>query len=155
MLPVRTPVPAVFAASLYPATIEDHLTEWPMLMLLSFVLVYGGIALYFLLLHFGIYRLFPIETYVLMFLGVSSALAAALRRGGWGRYAVVGLHGAVFLLILFWMQVYSRLPVHNLPVAVGQGMPSWSLADQDGHLFSTDSLRGKTAALYVFYRGYW
>ena len=126
-----------------------------MLILLSFVLVYGGIAIYFLLLKFGIYRLIPIETYLLMLLGVCSMFFAARQRGGWVRYTVAGLHGAVFLLIIFWTLVYSRLPIHPLPVAVGQEMPSWSLPDQDGRSFSPDSLRGKTAALYVFYRGYW
>jgi len=34
----------------------------PMLLLLSFVLVYGGIAGYFVLLRFGTYRLCPIES---------------------------------------------------------------------------------------------
>jgi len=33
-----------------------------MLLLLSFVLVYGGIAGYFVLLRFGTYRLCPIES---------------------------------------------------------------------------------------------
>ena len=126
-----------------------------MLILLSFVLVYGGIALYFLLLRFGIYRLYPIETYLLMLLGVVAAVVAVRRRPGWRRYLFVGAHAAMFLLVLGWTLAFSRLPVLAMPVSVGQPMPVFSLPDQDGHPVSTDSFRGRNAALYVFYRGYW
>jgi hypothetical protein len=126
-----------------------------MQLLLSFILVYGGIAVYFVLLRFGIYRLYPIEMYLLILGGVLIAFVAAGRRPSWGRYAIAGMHGAVFLLMLGWTLLYSRLPVRPLPVTVGQAMPVFSLTDQDGRAFSTDSQRGKVAALYVFYRGHW
>lgn len=51
-----------------------------MQILLSFLLVYGGIALYFILLHFGIYRQYPVETYLMMLLGVLAALVVVVRR---------------------------------------------------------------------------
>jgi len=121
----------------------------------SFILVYGGILLYFAFLHFGIYRRYPVETYALMLLGVLLAWAAARRRRGWKRYAVAGAHAAVTLIILGWTLVYSRLPVHPLPFEVGDAMPAFSLSDQDGGVVSTADLRGRTAALFVFYRGYW
>ena len=126
-----------------------------MQLLLSFVLVYGGIAVYFLLLRFGIYRRYPVEMYLPMLGGVVVAILAARRRPSWARWAVAGTQGMVFLLILGWTLFYSRLPVRSLPVLVGQAMPVFSLTDQDGQAFSTGSLRGKTAALYVFYRGHW
>jgi len=126
-----------------------------MRIILSFALVYGGIAFYFVLLHFGIYRKYPIETYLLMLLGVLVACAAARRRPGWTRYGIAGAHAAMTLLILGWTLIYSRLPVQPLPFSIGQAMPQFALSDQDGRLISTDTIRGRTAALYVFYRGYW
>jgi hypothetical protein len=126
-----------------------------MQILLSFVLVYGGIVIYFVMLHFGIYRRYPIETYLLMMLGVLVSFHALRRRPGWRRFTIAAAHAAVLFIILGWTLIYSRLPLRPLPISVGHAMPAFSLPDQDGRLVSTEDIRGKTAALFVFYRGYW
>jgi hypothetical protein len=126
-----------------------------MQLILSFILSLGGIQLYFVLLHFGIYRRYPIETYVLMLLGALIAIRAARKkRKGWV-YALASLNGILCLFIMGWTLIFSRLPDRYLPFHEGQALPSIVLVDQDNHPFSSDSLKGRASALYLFYRGDW
>jgi len=121
----------------------------------SFILVLGGIGLYLFLLRLGIYRLYPVETYAAMGVGVWLALTAARSDGGWWRYTVTGLHGLLLVFILYWTLSYSKLPRVSLGVSVGEELPEIALTDADEVSFSSHELKGKTAALYIFYRGDW
>ena len=115
----------------------------------------GGLGLYFLLLHFGIYRRYPVETYLLLGLGAFLAWHAARRGGGFWLWALAAAQGVFFVLFLGWTLVFSRMPARELAVKPGDPMLDFALPDQDGRAFSSAALRGKTAALYIFYRGDW
>lgn len=124
-------------------------------MILSVILVFGGLGLYFLLLWLGIYRLHPIETYAAMASGTALAFFNAFRHRGWWRYATAAALLLLTASIGYWTLVLSRTPRNSLAVRVGDAMPSFSLPDQDGVEFSSASREGVTAALYLFYRGDW
>lgn len=124
-------------------------------MILSLVLVFGGLGLYFLLLSLGVYRQYPIETYAAMTAGTALAFVSAFRRRGWWRYATASALLLLTAAIAYWTLAFSRTPPNSLAVRPGDPMPSFSLPDQDGREFSTDSRSGIAAALYIFYRGDW
>jgi hypothetical protein len=124
-------------------------------MLLSLVLSAAGFGVYFILLEFGIYRLYPVETYALLLAGTGMALLAATRKGRLWRWALAAGQGLLLLFFLSWTLYFSRMPDHRLAVKPGDAMLDFVLPDQDGQPVSTAALRGKTAALYIFYRGDW
>jgi len=121
----------------------------------SLVTAAGGLGLYFLLLHFGIYRRYPVETYLLLGIAALLAWRAARGRGGFWLWSVAAIQGGFLVFFLGWTLVYSRIPLQELPVKPGDAMLDFVLPDQDGSSFSSAALRGKTAALYIFYRGDW
>jgi hypothetical protein len=126
-----------------------------MRMLAAAGLVFGGLGLYFGLLELGIYRLYPIETYLAMTAGTALSIVEARRRRGLWRHASAALLLLLTAGIGYWTLSFSRMPQHNLPCQVGDALPLFSLPDQDGMEFSTSSRKGVTAALYIFYRGDW
>lgn len=50
---------------------------------------------------------------------------------------------------------YARLPVAEVKVALGQPALDFTLPDHQGNPFTLSSLRGRSAAVLVFYRGVW
>ena len=61
-----------------------------MKLVLSLALMLAGWVLYFALTFAGIYRLYPLESYVLLGVAIWLAWSAARGNGGWWRYAVCG-----------------------------------------------------------------
>ncbi|HHT9120542.1 MAG TPA: hypothetical protein ACFYD3_08395 [Candidatus Hypogeohydataceae bacterium YC41] len=51
--------------------------------------------------------------------------------------------------------VYARLPAAEVKVAVGQPALDFTLPDHEGKPFTLSSLKGRYAAVIVFYRGVW
>lgn len=52
----------------------------------------------------------------------------------------------------------SQTPVAGLqtkPIGVGDAVPNFTLADQDGHKVTLSDARNKTPVVLIFYRGYW
>ncbi len=122
---------------------------------LSLVLVFGGWVLYFVLTFAGFYRLYPLESYALMVIAIWLAWRAARRKGGWWRYASCGFVSLLSVLFLYWTAVFSQLPDQQLSVSVGRELFPITLTDHNGNKFHSQELKGKSAALYLFYRGDW
>jgi hypothetical protein len=126
-----------------------------MKIVLSLVLVFGGWVLYFALTFAGFYRLYPIESFALMVIAFWLAWSAAPRKGSWWGYAACGLVSLLSVLFVYWTLVFSQLPNQQLSVSVGEAFLPITLTDHDGNTFHSPDLKGKNAALYLFYRGDW
>jgi hypothetical protein len=50
---------------------------------------------------------------------------------------------------------YARLPEAEVRVALGQPALDFTLTDHEGNPFTLSSLKGKSGAVLVFYRGIW
>jgi cytochrome oxidase Cu insertion factor (SCO1/SenC/PrrC family) len=62
----------------------------------------------------------------------------------------------VIMLIAASASSSSRLnSQRNVPVAVGEVAPDFTLADQNGNKLTLSDSRGKSPVVLVFYRGYW
>jgi ABC-type dipeptide/oligopeptide/nickel transport system permease component len=122
---------------------------------LSLICMLAGPGLYLALSFVGIYRLYPIESYVLMAVAIWLAWWAARRKGGWWHYGVCGLNSVMLAMFIYWTMSLSQLPEVKLPVAVGKPFISITLSDHNGSTFDSENLVGKSAALYLFYRGDW
>ena len=88
-------------------------------------------------------------------LGCGLGVAALVRRRRWYAWGSVGLELVLSGLLGFYFLRVGFLPEHKLAVGVGEGFPSYALADQDGVLRSNDGAPPRTRALYIFYRGDW
>ena len=126
-----------------------------MKIVLSLILMLAGWVLYFALTFAGLYRLYPLESYALMALAIWLAYRVARRKGGWWRYAICGFIIFISSLFVYWTMVFSQLPDQQLSVAVGEEFIPITLTDQEGNNFHSPALVGKSAALYLFYRGDW
>ena len=126
-----------------------------MKIVLSLVLMLAGWVLYFALSFAGIYRLYPLESYVLLALAIWLAYLVARRKGGWWRYTICGFIIFISALFVYWTVVFSQLPDQRLSVSVGEEFIPITLTDHDGNKFHSPDLAGKGAALYLFYRGDW
>jgi hypothetical protein len=125
------------------------------MVVLSLILMLGGVVLYFVLTFAGFYRLYPVETYALMAIAIWLAWRGARRRGGWWRYATCGFNCVVLALFVYWTMAFSQLPERTLSVSVGEPFIPIALTDHNGGFFNSADLLGKSAALYLFYRGHW
>jgi hypothetical protein len=126
-----------------------------MKIVLSLVLMLAGWVLYFALTFSGIYRLYPLESYILLALAIWLAYRVARRKGGWWRYTICGFICFISALFVYWTVVFSQLPDQQLSVSVGEEFIPITLTDHDGNRFHSPDLVGKGAALYLFYRGDW
>ena len=126
-----------------------------MISALSLIFMFSGLALYFVLTFAGIYRLYPIESYVLMAVAIGLAWRTARSKRGWWRYSVCGFNSVMLVMFIYWTMFFSQLPEQKIPVVVGKPIIPITLTDHNGNLFNSANLIGKSAALYLFYRGDW
>ena len=126
-----------------------------MKIVLSLVLMLAGWVVYFALTFAGIYRLYPLESYVLLALAIWLAYRVARRKGGWWRYAICGFIIFISAIFVYWTVAFSQLPDQQLSVKVGEEFIPITLTDHDDNKFHSPDLVGKGAALYLFYRGDW
>ena len=126
-----------------------------MITALSLIFMFAGPALYFALSFAGIYRLYPMESYALMAVAVGLSWRTARRAGGWWCYSAFGLNSVMLVMFMYWTMFFSQLPEQGLSAAVGKPFTPITLTDHNGNLFNSGNLTGKSAALYLFYRGDW
>jgi hypothetical protein len=124
-----------------------------MLLLLSFGLLAGGIALCLLTPSLLIYSAYPWPVYVLMLGSVGAAMASGGRAAL--RYSAVGITGLVTLLFLVVTLGIGWLSHGEIAVRVGEPFPDFRLQTSTKEWFSPSQLKGQSAALYIFYRGDW
>jgi len=118
---------------------------------LSMILVAGAVLLYVLSPAQMLYSTHPWPVYALLCAG----MAVAVRRGRRGGIAVLAV-AAVLTATLFYMHsVRSGTDGGELTVAVGDRFPPVVLPTSTGASFSSADMLGRSAVLYLFYRGDW
>ena len=122
---------------------------------ISLLIMISGPVLYFLLLNAGIYRPLPWETYTLMLIAAGLAWRTAHHKKNRWPYVIVGINTVMLAIFLFWTLSFSKLPERTLPFAVGKPIIPITLIDHNKKIFDSTTLKGKSAALYLFYRGNW
>jgi peptidoglycan/LPS O-acetylase OafA/YrhL len=119
----------------------------------SLALAAGGVLVFWFIPKFQIYAAYPWPSYVLLALSVGAALRSPAR---WRRKGVVvaltSALLALFAVVTIYLPQLDRAP---LAVSVGDRFPDFTLTTSAREPFSPRDLRGKTAALYIFYRGDW
>jgi peptidoglycan/LPS O-acetylase OafA/YrhL len=123
------------------------------MLLTSLLLLVAAILVYTQLPSMLIYWTYPLPVYALLIGSV--AFAVASRRRGVLPWVAVGATGLIAVLFIAYTAVFSRLDTHELSVNAGDPFPEFTLATSTGGSFSPSELKGKKAALYVFYRGDW
>ena len=126
-----------------------------MISALSLIFMFAGLTLYFALSFAGIYRLYPMESYVLMAVAIGLAWRTARNKRGWWRYSICGFNSVMLVMFIYWTMFFSQLPEQKIPVVVGEPFIPITLTDHNDNLFNSTNLIGKSAALYLFYRGDW
>ena len=123
------------------------------MLLLSLALAVGGILVFALIPTYQVYTPYPWPSYLLLALAVGVALRSPAR---WRRKgAVVALTSTLLVLLVAYTGYLSNLDRAPLAVNVGDRFPDFTVATSSKEPFSPRDLRGKTAALYIFYRGDW
>lgn len=119
---------------------------------LAIALTLGAVLLYVQSSSLLIYSTHPLPVYALL---AGALLAAARARQAKAKLAVAALALLLGGGIFYIHSVRSHIPVTPLNVAVGDAFPDVSLPTSTGTTFVSADLRGRSAALYLFYRGDW
>lgn len=120
---------------------------------LALALLVGGVALYVYVPSLLLYWRYPWPVYGLL---AAAVLVASRSRGRrWARWSVTGLAALLLGLFVTYSVSLSYLGEHRLAVAPGDRFPDFELRTSTNETFSPADLRGKSAALFVFYRGDW
>lgn len=124
----------------------------PLLSILSAVLAAAALVLYATSPSQLLYSTHPLPAYALL---LAAALAAWLGRPGKARLALLVLVPVLAGAVFYVHSVRSLTPPVPLTIAAGDPFPDVTLPTSTGVEFSSADLRGRSAALYVFYRGDW
>lgn len=122
------------------------------MLLLAVALVVVAFALYTQVPALLIYWHYPWPVYLVF---AAALMAATYARQGWARRVVVGLVAVVGLGFVGFTTVLSQLDHPALALRPGDPFPEFTLQTSARQPFSPSQLRGRSAALYVFYRGDW
>jgi len=99
-----------------------------------------------------IYSSHPLLVYALL---LGAALEAWRSGAGKGRIAVLVVAALLGSAIFYVHSVRSSAPGEGLNLAVGDRFPEVTLPTSTGASFASADLVGRSAALYLFYRGDW
>jgi predicted membrane channel-forming protein YqfA (hemolysin III family) len=123
------------------------------MLVVSLVLAVAGVLVFWFIPTFQVYATYPWPSYVLL---ASSVLIAFRSPSRWWRKGMVVAVTSTLLVLFVGITAYlPRLYRPPLAVKVGDRFPDFTLTTSTRESFSPSDLRGKTAALYVFYRGDW
>lgn len=120
---------------------------------LALALVVGSFALYVSLPPLLLYWRYPWPVFATLAAAVVVAWSSGAR--GWLRATATGLSAFLFVFFVAYTVFLSRLDAPRLAVEPGDRFPDFTLLTSTKDSFSPADLYGKTAALYVFYRGDW
>jgi hypothetical protein len=121
--------------------------------LLSLALAASALAAYLLVPSVMIHGEEPWPAYAL--LAGSVVAAAASRRRGWVRRLTIAATAIVSALFVFFNVGPLSLDPGGLAVRPGDPFPELTLPTSTGATFFSRDLAGRSAALYIFYRGDW
>lgn len=123
------------------------------MLLVSLALAVGGILAFVFIPTLMVYMKYPWPSYVL--LGLSVVTAFGSRAGRWKKGAVVGFTSVLLVSFVLITGYLPKLDRPRLAVDVGDRFPDFTLTTSRNEPFSPADLRGKSAALFIFYRGDW
>ena len=132
---------------------------------LSALIVFGAYAWYVRLLYwksstrapgmrFFLHTPSPLPLIAPVVAGVLLGFASAVLDSNWWSWLVVAIEVVALGVIIAGVTVMSRLPAHQLKLAVGDLMPGFELIDQDGVKVCRGTGETHSPALFVFYRGH-
>jgi hypothetical protein len=123
------------------------------MLVVSLALAIAGILVFSLIPTYQVYTTYPWPSYLLLALSAGVALRSPAR---WRRKgSVVALAGTLLVFLVAYTGYLSKLDRPPLAVSIGDRFPDFTLTTSLQDRFSPSDLRGKTAALYIFYRGDW
>lgn len=123
-----------------------------MKLLLSTALLVAAVVLYTTSPSQLLYSTHPLAVYALLLSGLG---VAWLSNRGKARLAILVLASAIGAMTFYLHSVRSHTESAELSIAIGDTFPDVVLPTSTGFEFSSAQLRGRTAALYLFYRGDW
>lgn len=124
-----------------------------LVLLLAVILLVAAAALYIASPAMLIYSTHPWPVYALLLTSLACAFASGRR--GLRRWATIGGTALVASFFIVYTTYLSQLAPHQLTVKPGDLFPEFSLQTSTGEWFSPSQIKGKKAALYIFYRGDW
>lgn len=122
-------------------------------LLISVALLAGAVTLYLCWTTLQLHTLHPWPVYFLLAVSLGIALSSRAPRSR--KLPVVGLSLLFALAFVGYMESFSMTGKPELAIGIGDPFPDFTLTTSRGDTFSSDSLRGKSRALYLFYRGDW
>ncbi len=123
------------------------------MLLLAPILVVAAIALYVMMPALLIHSPYPLPAYGLLVAAVVAAVAS--KRRGILRIVTIVLTALVSVLFFVHTVAQGNLPRGELAVHPGDPFPEFTLLTSTREPFSSSSMKGQSAALYIFYRGDW
>jgi cytochrome oxidase Cu insertion factor (SCO1/SenC/PrrC family) len=123
------------------------------MLLASLLLFAAAVVVYVTVPSLFIYTNYPLPVYVLLLASVATAVAS--RRRGALRWVTIGLTGTITAFFVWYTLIFSQLDRGRITVHPGDPFPDFTLQTSTGTPFSPSQLRGRKAALYIFYRGGW
>ncbi|HSF14129.1 MAG TPA: hypothetical protein VLK65_01100 [Vicinamibacteria bacterium] len=129
--------------------------DWKMLAIAGALSLAAAAAVHYLNLRRGVYHRVPYESILLIGVSALLGLAAVAREGGIGALVLFALELAALSVLVAYLLSGARFPRSELSVRVGDKLPRFELTDSAGGCFDSATLEGKSAALYLFYRGNW
>lgn len=125
-----------------------------MLAVAGFLCLAAAVGVHQWNLRRGVYRRVPVD--VLTLVAVSALVGwFSLDGGALVARALFGIEALALLACVLYLTFGSHFPRGELSVSVGDRLPDFQLPDSEGERFDARSLYGKSAALYLFYRGDW
>lgn len=126
-----------------------------MLSILGILFVASAVGLFFWTLRNRSFRRYPWEIFVLLGIAVSLGALATAERSSLLNGLLLLAELSALAAALVYLGLGARFPRSEVRVGTGERLPSFELPDSTGQLFHSESLEGRTAALYLFYRGDW
>lgn len=121
------------------------------MLVLSIIFVLAAVLLYVLSPGQMIYSTHPWPVYALL----GASMAAAMRAGRRGGVAVLAITAVLTSALFYVHSVRSGTDAGELTVAVGETFPPVNLPTSTNMSFSSAEMLGRSAVLYLFYRGDW
>jgi hypothetical protein len=126
-----------------------------MVAIAALLLLASGLFVFFWTVRRGVYRRYPYELFVLAGASALVGLFAALESPGPVSVALAAVEGIALALLVAYVVKGARFSRGDVAVKVGDRFPAFRLPDSEGGAFESASMVGKSAALYLFYRGDW
>lgn len=126
-----------------------------MLSILGILFVASAVGVFFWTLQNRGFRRYPWEVFVLLGIAVSIGALATAERPSPLNGVLLFVELGALAASLVYLGLGARFPRSEVRVGTGERLPSFELPDSTGQLFHSEGLEGKTAALYLFYRGEW